>query len=351
MQFEQAATISTLSVDVLIHPIDTLITRIQSPAYTTHYRSANGSLHRTFFHGLYQGFGPTLITGIPAAVAFFTVYEGAKTAFQRSKSAGYLEGVPQPVLHAVSSAVADLVYCAMVNPAEVVKQNAQVHRGGETSCQEQKGVRKSPTLQMVRQFARHPAGLWAGYTALAASHLPSTSLMFCLYESIREAWLERGADGVGFGGKPECSMMEQIRVSALSAAIAGSVTAGLFVPIDVVKTRMRLAAGHRITLSSQPQPYRSHQQQQQLGSAEAITKTVSATAEAEIHSPRPSKASFQAIARDVLHKDGVRGLFRGAILTCVAAAVGSGLYLGCYEGVKLYFNKGVEDMKEDETAM
>ena len=50
----------------------------------------------------------------------------------------------------------------------------------------------------------------------------------------------------------------------------------------------------------------------------------------------PSRVGAFAIARDVLRKEGVAGLFRGSTLTCVAAVVGSGLYIGCYEGAKIY---------------
>jgi hypothetical protein len=50
----------------------------------------------------------------------------------------------------------------------------------------------------------------------------------------------------------------------------------------------------------------------------------------------PVRISAVAVARDVLLKEGIAGLFRGSVLTCAAGVVGSGLYIGCYEGSKLY---------------
>ncbi|PKX90081.1 putative mitochondrial carrier protein (Pet8) [Aspergillus novofumigatus IBT 16806] len=277
-----AAGIAAVGVELLIHPLDTLITRIQSPAYTSAYQRVNGSVKPALYRGLYQGFGPTIITSIPASVAFFTIYETMKSTLQPN------EGI-QPsktrelATYALSSAVADLVACAITNPAEVLKQNAQVvHAQSEHS--------RSPLLSTVRRFSRHPTKLWTGYTMLAASHLPGTSLTFLLYEYL----------------KTSCG------------ALASAVVSMLFVPVDVVKTRMRLAAGTptyaRLPLKADIRP---------------IPPSVKAE--------RVSSANAVAVAKGILVKDGIRGLFRGGALTCLAAGLGGGLFLGSYDGLKVYF--------------
>ncbi|OQD90473.1 hypothetical protein PENANT_c001G01630 [Penicillium antarcticum] len=125
-EITQAATIAALTSEIIIHPMDTIITRMQSPVYTTIYKHSNGSLNRTIFHGLYQGFGPTLLAGTLSSAAFFTTYEASKKAFENAQSAGYMLGVPRSVFHVASSALAELIACAILNPAEVLKQNAQV---------------------------------------------------------------------------------------------------------------------------------------------------------------------------------------------------------------------------------
>ncbi|CAG8300517.1 unnamed protein product [Penicillium nalgiovense] len=106
--------------------MDTVITRMQSPMYSSVYKHLNGTLNRTLFSGLYQGFGPTFVAGTLSSAAFFTVYEASKMAFDNAQSAGYVLGVPRPLIHVASSAVAELLACAIQNPAEVLKQNAQV---------------------------------------------------------------------------------------------------------------------------------------------------------------------------------------------------------------------------------
>ncbi|KAI8660095.1 hypothetical protein NCS57_00985900 [Fusarium keratoplasticum] len=291
-----AAVVAGLSADLFVHPMETIITRVQSPLYTIRYKS-NGRIKQNLFRGLYQGFGPTLLTGIPSSAAFFIIYEGMKSAFQES---GYLNAPPWAV-HVASSGVAELVNCAISNPAEVLKQNAQIQLGGP----------RKPwgwyTVQAIRHFSAHPARLWTGYSALLASHLPGTCLTFGIYEHIKAQILEKMGET---DPQLAASTSMQVQVSTLSAGLAGGFTSCFLVPIDVIKTRMRLAAGGH--------------------GVETLER-----------SRRPS-VSFLNIAKETLHTEGMPGLFRGFTLTCVAATIGSGLYLGCYEGVKLY----IKDMGE-----
>lgn len=308
----KAAACAAISVDVLLHPLDTLITRMQSPVYKTQYKTANGSFNRTFFRGLYQGFGPTIITGIPSSAAFFTIYERLKTVTRDAKSAGYLSGVPLPILHGLSSAVADLVSCAIINPAEVLKQNAQMHGG---DALKPVNSRQSPTLLAVKHFMKSPGRLWAGYTALAASHLPATSLSFGLYELLRERFL-----GEAPRQRLEASAARQIAVSTFSGALAGGFACTLFVPVDVVKTRMRLAAGN--TVSSDHQ----HHHNQTADQGAKLPNT--------IRSRR--RLGPLDVANGIFRKEGVLGLFRGGTLSFLASALGCGLYLGSYEACILF---------------
>ncbi|KAF4470740.1 hypothetical protein FALBO_2341 [Fusarium albosuccineum] len=209
-----AGVAAGLTGDVFVDPMETIITRVQSPAYTTRYKSLDGRLKGTLFLGLYQGFGPTLVAGIPSSAAFFAVYEGMKSAFQDMQADGYLQELPPSAVHVASSGAAELVHCAISNPAEVLKQNAQVQQGSATP---------KPlgwyTLQVFRTFARHPSKLWTGYSALLASNLPGTCITFGLYEYIKERLL----NSLSKNGQQATALM-QVQVSALSAGLAGGFT-------------------------------------------------------------------------------------------------------------------------------
>ncbi|CAI7572209.1 unnamed protein product [Penicillium pancosmium] len=300
-----AAAIAALSSEVVFHPLDTMITRMQCKDYSTVYKHSNGSLRRALFTGLYQGFGPTLFAGIPSSAAFFATYEVSKTSFERAQRAGYLPGVPKSIFHAISSAVAELVACAFLNPAEVLKQNAQV---SQQSANLPKGG--PPTsIRMLKNFYKRPSALWSGYWMLVAGQLPSVCLTFCLYESFKESLYEKQRHLAD-------TTMGQIKASVLCGGIAGGCASWFFVPIDVVKTRMRLALGDEMQLS------RSTVAKVEFGTA-------------EIHSSIRMRPSALSVAQDIFAKEGIPGFFRGSKLTCIAAIVCSAMYIGSYEGVKL----------------
>ncbi|OJZ90635.1 hypothetical protein ASPFODRAFT_41046 [Aspergillus luchuensis CBS 106.47] len=301
-----AAGISAIGVELLTHPIATLITRLQSPTYATTYQHVNGSINPALYRGLYQGFGPTLITNIPASVAFFTIYETMKSTLQPSEGTQSSKS-DELATYAISSAVADLVACAITNPAEVLTQNAQV-------VQAQSSHSRSPLLSTVGHFSRHPAKLWAGYTMLAASHLPGTSLTFLLYEYLKTGWFEVPQN---------CSEVRTYFKRGLySGALASAAVSLLFIPVDVVKTHLRLAVG---------MPAHSR-----LPSKADLRATP-----VSVKVQRVSSGNAMAVTRRILAKDGIRGLFRGGALTCLAAGLGGGLFLGCYDGFKAYFGAHV----------
>lgn len=80
-------------------------------------------------------------------------------------------------------------------------------------------------------------------------------------------------------------MLDTTLYAGVAAGSSGAVAAVVTTPIDVVKTRIMLAAGER---------------------KQALV-----------------------VAREVLKEEGLRGLWRGGVLRAVWTMIGSGLYLGC----------------------
>lgn len=246
-----------------------------------------------------------LVAGIPASAAFFSVYEGFKTMFETAQKSGHLQSIPLPILHAVSGASADVVACAILNPAEVLKQNAQVSRSDSLQLGQ-----RSHVMHVLRQFSKQPTRLWTGYTMLVASSLPGTSLTLSLYEWFKQKMMRDNKELAN-------NILYRMKVSAVSAAIAAGCVSCAFVPVDVVKTRMRLAAGSR---------------EQSVGGDKA-------------QATRPGPMT---VARDIFRTEGVRGLFRGLSFTFIASMFGAGVYLSCYEGCKLYLGREAEESSECE---
>lgn len=300
----QAGAAAGVSVNLLVFPLDTLKTRFQSDGFQQRYRSATAIADRVLWRKLYQGVGTVLLVAVPSSGVFFTTYEGLKYA---------LDGSPllsQPIVHALSSSIAQLVNCAVVTPAEVLKQNAQMlgAQAGQASGKKKnmKGA-ASATMTVLHQLKRHPATLWRGYSALAARDLPFTALQFPVFERFKEvlmAWRSsvKGDDELGGGG----GVFERAWISALSAGAAGSAAAWVTTPFDVVKTRMMLEATNTCNNNTRRSGFR--------------------------------------VGKEVLLNEGVRGLFRGGLIRAAFTVVGNGLYMGCYEGAKLYLQeKSSED--------
>ncbi len=62
-----AGAFAAFTVDLLVYPLDTIKTRIQSPNYKSLYiNSSNGAINRSLFRGLYQGIGSVVLATIPS---------------------------------------------------------------------------------------------------------------------------------------------------------------------------------------------------------------------------------------------------------------------------------------------
>jgi solute carrier family 25 (mitochondrial S-adenosylmethionine transporter), member 26 len=295
--------------------VDTIICRKQSGLFQQATSSPTTPNGKSLYHGLYQGFAPVAVASIPASIAFFSVYEAVKRSFAEARandSQGYMRLIPQSVDYAASSALAELVACAILNPAQVVKQNAQVwHAAGQRTRQRS---RHSPTLQLLKQFSGRPTRLWTGYTVQVATQLPCVCLTFAVYESLKDKQCFRQM----INGRVD-DQLERVAISAWCGIIAGSSSCWAFVPADVVKMRMRLTAGQGLEGGS---PLLSSDRMKCINTCDPIRTQ-----------PRPN---VLIVAQSIIRHEGMSALFRGSLLTCLAAGLGSGVYLGSYEAFKIY---------------
>lgn len=301
----QAGAFAAFTVDLLVYPLDTIKTRIQSPDYKKLY-TENGRVNKALFRGLYQGITSIILVTLPSSGAFFTTYEALKYSINDLIPPNSTLYMPQPVINAVSSGGAELVSCAILTPAEVIKQNAQVMQ------KEIKGA--SPTVKVLKEFRKHPFRLWSGYTALAGRNLPFTAMQFPIFEHLKGYFMEKRRQKTG---EQVDGIFERASITAMSAGIAGSGAAWITTPVDVIKTRMMLAAGKQ-------NQNRAPKGSKDLG--KLLTEGLGS---------RSSKGVWET-AKEVAHTDGIRGFFRGAALRAVWTALGSGLYLGVYEGGRFY---------------
>lgn len=338
-----AGAAAAFTVDLLVYPLDTIKTRLQSPDYKKVYGNGqNGAVNRALFRGVYQGVGSVIIATLPSSGAFFTTYEGVKSVLSNHvPHVGGTALLPQPVIHSVASATAELVSCAILTPAEVIKQNAQMvdnSRGGP---------RVNATLQTMSRFRQNPLALWRGYTALAGRNLPFTALQFPMFERLKQS-VKRYRDERGIRTN---TLLEGGIITAASAGTAGSVAAVVTTPVDVVKTRIMLAAAQSAAEDQGPMNAGAKAKDALV---DATGRNVQAAKESlkdaveNVTKPVSKKGSMQ-IAREIVAESGVKGLFRGGALRGIWTLLGSGLYLGTYESGRIYLaRRRGEDVDEDE---
>ncbi len=319
-----AGAFAAFTVDLIVYPLDTIKTRIQSPDYKRIYTNgAEGAVNRALFRGGYQGVGSVIIATLPSSGAFFTTYEGVKSVISdRNPTVNGKAFLPQPLIHAAASGTAELVSCAILTPAEVIKQNAQMVDNSPGK------PRVNATLQTIRRFQSNPLALWRGYTALAGRNLPFTALQFPLFERIKVS-IKRYRDEKGIRTN---TLLEGGLITAVSAGTGGSLAAVVTTPVDVVKTRIMLAAAESAAEDQKP------------GKGAVVDATGKTVQDAKqtvkdavknLTKPPSRKGSMQ-IAREIVADAGIKGLFRGGLLRGMWTMLGSGLYLGVYETGRIY---------------
>lgn len=191
---------AALVVDCIIYPLDSIKTRSQAKG---------GFLKNGGYKGLYKGVTSVAACTIPSASVFFFTYEKFKEAVPLQGSLNHL----------VSSSLAELISCAILAPAEIVKQRAQVSKTLKTG-------------QIVRSLVlgRDVKGLVNGYVGLVSRNVPVTAIQFMIYENFKARYRSHVA-------REKLTALE----SGVCAGAAGSIAAGITTPMDVIKTRMMLA--------------------------------------------------------------------------------------------------------------
>ena len=227
----QAGGLAGTTVDLSLYPLDTLKTRLQSSAG---FARAGG------FRGIYAGVGSAVVGSAPGAALFFTTYDSTKRLLLSRHSIRYTADgtahvVPaaaswagsEALVHMLAASLGEVAACAVRVPTEVVKQRAQASQHPSSL---------SALLHILRQ--RHGRGLigvwrelYRGWGITIMREVPFTVIQFPLWEALKE-WRRRKQ------GTSAISALE----GGLFGSVAGAVAAGVTTPLDVLKTRMMLAA-------------------------------------------------------------------------------------------------------------
>ena len=199
-----SGALAGMGVDVLLFPLDTIKTRLQSD---------KGFLRSGGFTRLWSGIGPVAIGSGPGAAIFFLTYEGTKS--QVSKLTGR-----EVYVHMLAASLAEVVACSVRVPVEVIKQRMQVSSQGTQSRQIVASVLKAEGVR----------GLFRGFATTIIREVPFSMIQFPLWEWLKRTWARH-------------QRIERIAPwqSSACGAMAGGFSAAITTPLDVAKTRIMLA--------------------------------------------------------------------------------------------------------------
>lgn len=178
-------------VDVVLFPIDTIKTRLQSDKS---FWRAGG------FRGIYNGLSPAAAGSIPSAALFFCTYESMKKLLLP-----YAHGQQTHFVHMSSAAIAEVVACLVRVPVEIAKQNRQVQ------SIKYKHITATKILMHAYQTDGIFRGLYRGFGATILREIPFSFVQYPLWEYFKLHWTQ----------------VTNLPLTFVSVAVCGAVAGGI----------------------------------------------------------------------------------------------------------------------------
>ncbi|CAN6932546.1 hypothetical protein Bca4012_100678 [Brassica carinata] len=197
--------------------------------------------------GLYRGFGTSLMGTIPARALYMTALEVTKSNVGSAVlSLGFTEAKASAAANAVGGLTAAMAAQLVWTPVDVVSQRLMVQgsSGLVNACNYVNG------FDAFRKIVRADGvkGLYRGFGISILTYAPSNAVWWASYSVAQSmVWggigcyvCKKGEEN-GNTVKPDSKTV--MAVQGVSAAVAGSVSALITMPLDTIKTRLQVLDG------------------------------------------------------------------------------------------------------------
>lgn len=208
----------------VVYPIDLVKTRMQnqregSRLYANSRDCFNKIIEKEGWKGLYRGLGPQLIGVTPEKAIKLVVNDILRDTFGQTDSNEL--NVSLEILAGCGAGASQVVF---TNPIEIVKIRLQV--AGEIAIQT--GEKPKGAWGICKELGL--AGLYKGASACFLRDIPFSGIYFPLYGKFKKML------------RKENETMDGPWNMLLAGSAAGAIAASSTTPIDVVKTRLQVAA-------------------------------------------------------------------------------------------------------------
>ncbi|KAH9557752.1 hypothetical protein CY35_07G101200 [Sphagnum magellanicum] len=242
--------------ETLLHPVDTLKTRIQSGGQTGFSLQKQSDIGHALKYivgidgvrGLYRGVVPGLTGSMVTGATYFGFIESSKDWLE-----GKHPNLAGPWAHFLAGATGDTLGSIVYVPCEVLKQRMQIQGSSKTWHRTYTSSIKKATPAVYYSGAFHAGrvilrqegltGLYAGYFSTLVRDVPFAGLQIMLYEAMR-ASMVYGKEQWGSSKALQPVGLEKHQFSSLEELImggtAGGLSAFLTTPMDVLKTRLQV---------------------------------------------------------------------------------------------------------------
>jgi len=190
-----------MCVDISLHPLDTIKTRLMS---------SDGFWKSGGMKGTWKGVMPIALGSAPGAAVFFSTYETFKGIFKRANG-----GQEHWTHHSIASSIGELGACTVRVPTVMVANNLQVGKFASVT----------EACTAIHKSGGLPA-FWRGFGTMVIRDIPFAFMQFPIYEGAKSKWAE-------LQGSPT-SATQGACCGSLAGAIAGAATT----PLEVAKTRI-----------------------------------------------------------------------------------------------------------------
>lgn len=209
----------------LLYPLDTIKTRLQMSA------AKRANLAPLALSTLYRGVIGSLIGQIPYGMLTFGSYEVYKSKFIAA-----CPETPKEYLYIVSAILGDITGSFWLCPSEVIKQ------------QMQGGVHTNIVSAIKSTFkATGLKGFYRGYYGQIMRDVPFRAIQLPSYEVVKRIYMRKFTLDVD--GETPLREMKPLD-NMIVGAIAGSFSAALTTPLDVIKTRLMTDTTAVISMST-----------------------------------------------------------------------------------------------------